>query len=134
MPMINGKFYMNPAHGAGMERERAKGEERGRGGAKKLTKVEIHVGDHGDFAVHAHRSAPGQGPGSPSISPDEKAEVNQFPDHAKMIEFVHRLTAEANGEPTQPGNSAGERGEQAEGFRGKQGSDEHAPGVDGAGV
>lgn len=133
------RYYMNKMFGAGMERERAKseGREHGEGaGGGKHVHLEIHA-EPGKSSVHVHRggeSQVGQGPSATGIS-DDKPEVNEFPDHAKMMEFVHKLTSEAMGAPIHAGKpSGGTRGEKAEGFDGKHGESEHTPSVDGAGI
>lgn len=85
MPIINGKFYMNPAHGAALEQARASDSANpsssgGGNGASspapardsqgrfvpagKVQKVEIEVGD-GGYVAHVHRNPPaGQSAGS----------------------------------------------------------------------
>jgi hypothetical protein len=100
MPMVNGRFHMNPMWGAGVERER----ERLAGGHGKPTKIEVHPHENGTgFKVHVHRG------GAPNVgSTEAKPEVREFPSHQEMGEFVKRLAQEMHGAPKGP------RGEQAE--------------------
>jgi hypothetical protein len=106
MPLINGRFYMNPAAGTALERARiaegqGSGEEnsgqvadgprdaQGRfAAAGPVHHVEIEAGD-GGFVARVHRSPVEPANGSPShggVPPQPATHV--FADHNDLVEFL----------------------------------------------
>ncbi len=87
MPMVNGRYHMNPMFGAAIERERQKSE--GGKGESRATHIEVHPSEDGHgFKVRVHRG--------PDIS-GEKPETHEFPSHEEMIQFVTKFAHEAHG-------------------------------------
>lgn len=106
MPMIHGRYYMNPAMGAAVERARAAEEapEDGANGQSQrdahgrfvapgaVHHVEIEVADGGYLArLHrhpqgGHESAPLPSPGDGGLPPRPSSHV--FTDHNDLVEFL----------------------------------------------
>ena len=106
MPVINGRFYMNPAMGSALERARfaegqggsdgnaGRGEDVARDGqgrfapAGPVHHVQIEAGD-GGFVARVHRSpgeADGGVPGQTGAAPQPTSHV--FTNHHDLVEFL----------------------------------------------
>jgi hypothetical protein len=101
MPVIAGRYYMNPAHGAEIERARQAEEDERMGGARGLPaqagkavhRVEIECAD-GGYVARLHRH-PGQGAGRdeegrfrPGESPATRPSVHVFTNHNDLVDFL----------------------------------------------
>lgn len=111
MPVIAGRYYMNPAHGAGIERARqaeavrlpltapsmSRGEDERMGGGrgKAVHRVEIECAD-GGYVARLHRR-PEQGAGrdeegrfKPGESPATRPAVHVFTNHNDLVDFLRQ--------------------------------------------
>ena len=95
MPVIAGRYYMNPAHGAEIERARQAEEDERMGGArgKAVHRVEIECAD-GGYVARLHRG-PEQGAGrdeegrfKPGESPAVRPSVHVFTNHNDLVDFL----------------------------------------------
>ena len=108
MPVIHGRYYMNPAMGAAVERARAAEEapaseddengepqrdEQGRFVAPgAVHHVEIEVAD-GGYLARLHRQPPGDHESGPAPSPRDgglppRPSSHVFTDHNDLVEFL----------------------------------------------
>lgn len=104
MPIINGKFYMNPAAGAALERartaeiegasEKHDGAERQRDSRGRFVppgpvhRVEIEAAD-GGYVAHVHRQPPEAQQASPlpgGLPPHPTTHV--FSNHQDLVQFL----------------------------------------------